>query len=394
MPNYSAPRAADIDARIRSAFADDPNGGTIEVGRGDLLDVLIAIVAVEIGALAEGLQSLHDQLDPDSAQGVQLDSLGAIRGVRRNAPTHSTATVTLTGTPATIVPTGKLVEGGGTGGTARWALTADATIGGLGTVTATVEAVDEGAVAALAGEIDAIVTPVSGWTGVTNAAAASTGQDRESDADYRVRQAASLQFSGAGSTSAIRAALTDLDYVEAAIVIENDTAAIVTTGGVTLNPQSVAVILDPAGSTLTAPQRAEIATTIYDRLAAGIATNGTDNVLTISGGDGLAKTVRWDDVTTLAVTVVATVVLDTGYVLADVETAGEDAVTAYFSTAAVGEEVADDDLRAGRDNLEDTTGLMRIPGIRRISAITLNGGAIVTPNLYERLVLGSVTVQT
>lgn len=394
MASYTALRATDIDAAMRSAFAADANGGTVEVGRGDLLDVLLSIVAVQLGDLAEALQSHNDALDADAAQGVALDNIGALRGIRRNAATYSTATVTLTGTVGLVIPQGKLVEGGGADGAARWALSADATIGGGGTITATVEAVEAGAVAALATEIDAIVTPVTGWTAVSNAAAATTGRDLETDAAYRVRQATSLQFAGAGSTNAIRGALGDLDYVETAIVIENDTAVAVTTGGVSLDPQSIAIIIDPAGSTLTNAQNAEIAETIFERLAAGIKTNGSDNVVTITGGDGLTKTVRWDDVAELAVTVLITVVLDTGYVLADVETAVEEAVAAYFEEVAIGEEVADDDLKAGRDDLEDTTAIMRITGIRRVSAITLNAGAVVTPNLYQRCVLAATPTVT
>ena len=395
MASYSAPRAADFDEQMRSAFAADANGGPVESGRGDLLDVLFSIVSVQLGELGEALQALNDQLDPDSAQGTQLDGIGALRGIARNQATSSTATVTLTGTAGTVVPQGKLVEGGGDDGAARWALTADATIGGGGTVSATVEAVEAGAVAALVGEIDAIVTPVAGWTAVTNAAAATTGRGLETDTAYRLRQAASLQFAGAGSTNAIRAALADLDYIETAIVIENDTAAAVTVGGVSLDPQSVAVIIDPPGADLTTAQKEEIAETIYERLAAGIKTNGTDNVVTITGGDGLIKTVRWDDVADLAVTVVVTVVLDTGYVLADVEQAVKDAVAAYFAAVGIGEEVTDDDLKAGRDDTEDDTAIMRVTGIRRVSALTLNGGAVVTPNLYQRCALnGTASVST
>lgn len=395
MASYSALRAADFDAAIRAAFAADPNGGTVESGRGDLLDILIATVAAVLGDVGEAVQSLNDQLDPDNAQGVQLDIIGALRGVPRNQATWSTATVTLTGTAGVVVPQGRLVAGGGDDGAARWALTEDATIGGGGTVDVLVQAVDSGATEALAGEIDTIVTPVSGWTAVTNAADATKGRPLESDSDYRIRQASSLQFSGAGSTNAIRSALRDLDYVTTAIVLENDTGSAVTTGGVTLDPYSIAVIIDPAGASLTSDQKEEIASTIYERLSSGIATNGTDNVVTVTGGDGLDKTIRWDDVASLAVTVVVTVVLDTGYVLADVEVPVQDAVAAYFDEVGLGEEVTDDDLKAGRDNLEDTTAIMRIEGVRRVSAITLNGASVVTPNLYQRAALsGTATVST
>lgn len=393
MPSFTALRAADFDAEIRSAFAADPNGGVIEEGRGDVLDVLVVLVSLKLGELGEALQSLNDQLDPDNAQGVQLDIIGALRGVPRNQPSYSTATVTLTGTAGTIIPQGKVVEGGGDDGAARWVLTADATIGGGGTTTATVQAQEAGAVVALATEIDTIVTPVTGWTVVSNAAAATTGQARELDDDYRIRQPESMQLAGTTTAGAIRAALNDLDFVDKAIVVENDTGSSATVGGLTLDPNSIYVIIDPAG--LTTAQKQSVAAVLYARVPSGIKTMGTDNSVTVTGEDDLSKTLNWDEVSDLAVTVAVTVVLDTGYVLADVETAVQDAVAAYFDEVAVGEEVTDDDLKAGRDNLEDTTAIMRVTGVKRVSALTLNGAALVTPNLDQRPTLsGSATVTT
>ena len=66
-----------------------------------------------------------------------------------------------------------------------------------------VECTATGATVAGIGAIDAVVTPVAGWTSVTNAAAANVGQDRESDQDLRARRQASLQVSGASSIAAL-----------------------------------------------------------------------------------------------------------------------------------------------------------------------------------------------
>lgn len=400
MPDYSAKRADEYLDGMLSDFAADPYGGTLDsTDSGNVLVILFTQLALRLSALDEGIQALHDQLDPDNAQGVQLDIIGALRGVPRNQATFSTATVTLTGTPGTVVPAGKLVEGGGDDGTARWALAADATIGGGGTVDATVQAQEAGVITASIGELSTIVTPVSGWSTVTNAAAVTesttAGSDREKDSAYRLRQAQSLQITGSTNAAAIRAALRDLDFVDTAIVVENDTAAAVTTRGVTVSAHSIAVIIAPTFASMTTAQKESVGSTIYLRLAAGISTTSAANSVDVEGDDGLSKTVYWSDVSSLAATVAVTVVLDTGFVLADVEAAVQDAVEAYFAEVQVGEEITDMDLIAGRDGLEDTTAIGRVTGVKRVSAVTLNGGNTLTPDLDEQAALsGSASVST
>lgn len=400
MSDYTAKTFTAYRDAMLSDFAADPNGGTLDpTDSGNVLVIVFTQVALQLAALDEGVQALYDQLDPDNAQGVQLDAIGALRGVPRNQPTSSTATVTLTGTAGTIIPAGKVVEGGGSDGTARWTLSADATVGGGGTVDVTVTAQEAGLITAGIGEITTIVTPVSGWTAVTNAAAVSesttAGVAREVDSAYRLRQADSLQITGSTNAAAIRAALRDLDFVTTAIVLENDTGSSTTIGGVTVSANSIAVIIAPVFSSLTTAQKTSIGSTIYLRLAAGVQTTSAANSVDVTGGDGLTKTVYWADVATLAVTVVVTVVLDTGYVLADVETAVQEAVAAYFAAVQVGEEITDMDLIVGRDGLEDSTAIGRITGIRRVSSVTLNAGTTLTPNFNQQPTLsGSATVST
>lgn len=404
MPDYTAKRADEYLSAMLSDFAADPNGGTLDsADSGNVLVILFNQLALRLNALDEGVQALHDQWDPDNAQGVQLDIIGALRGVPRNQPTYSTATVTITGTSGTVIPAGKLIEGGGTDGTARWALTEDVTIPGGGSTTTTVQAQEAGVVTAEVADLSTIVTPVDGWTSVTNAAAVSesttAGVARELDSAYRLRQAQSLQITGSTNTAAIRAALRDLDFVTTAIVLENDTGSSTSIGGVTVSAHSIAVIIAPAFASLTTAQKTSIGSTIYQRLAAGISTTSAANSVTVTGEDGLDKTVSWADVASLSITVAVTVVLDTGYVLADVETAVQDAVAAFFAQVSVGEEITDMDLIAGKDGLEDTTAIGRITGVKRVSSVTLDdgGGAstTLTPDLNEQPTLsGSASVST
>lgn len=178
----------------------------------------------------------------------------------------------------------------------------------------------------------------------------------------------------------MRSGLIALDYIEAAIVVENtlDTAA--TVSGVSLEPRSVAVILWP--SSLTTAQREAVAAVIYRRLPVGIETNGAQSA-TVTGADGRSKVVRWAYASGLTVNVVATLVLATGYAIGDVDDLVTAAVTAYLLTATVGGYIDDQDV--------EEYVRAEVAGIRRIT-VTLNGAATVEPNANQIAVIGTVTV--
>lgn len=89
--------------------------------------------------------------------------------------TPSTATVTFTGTPTTSIPAGFLVSENASGYFNQFSTNSTVAIGGGGTVSVAVTAVSTGLVAAPAGTITNIVSPLSGVDSVTNASAATIG---------------------------------------------------------------------------------------------------------------------------------------------------------------------------------------------------------------------------
>ncbi|HZI43960.1 MAG TPA: baseplate J/gp47 family protein, partial [Ilumatobacter sp.] len=121
------PRTADFLDVIRESYASDTN---IAVDWDDdlVLGSLTAIMAQQLGQVSEALQAVYDAGDLNGAAGVQLSNLAMLVGVRRKAATKAQATVTLTGTVGTVLTVGRLMEGGGVDGRARWALTEDVTI--------------------------------------------------------------------------------------------------------------------------------------------------------------------------------------------------------------------------------------------------------------------------
>jgi uncharacterized phage protein gp47/JayE len=381
----TVPRAADFLAAVRAdvqaRYAAAGGVGEIDFGTDTAMGILTGAVSVQLGLLGEAVQAVYDARVPGTAAGACLDDLCEAVGVTRLAATASTVALTLTGTSGTVIPAGALVLGGGTDGAARWRIDEAVTLsGGTGSATATCTAA--GAVAAAIGDVDQILTPVSGWTAATNAAAAVTGRALESDAALRLRRAQALRAPLAGSTAAIQAALSALDYVEAAVVIENTAGSTATVSGVSLAARSVAVILWP--STLTTAQKSVVAQAIYERLPAGVALNGSDVTATVTDAAGMTKTVLWDWADVLTVNVTAALTLSTGYTLGAVSSLVSTAIGDWFeANASVGQSVDNTPIEAYV--------LATVSGIRRI-VVALNGSAGVDPTAAQIPTLGTVTV--
>lgn len=376
---FTAPRAADLLTLIRDDF-EARTGLTVDWDEDLVLGTITASVAVVLGDLAEGLQGVYDSFDLNNATGLALDNLSQLVGVTRDPATAGSVTLTLTGTSGTVIPAGSLVEGGTTDDSVRWSTSEAVTLSaGTGSVIATCTTV--GRLTAEAGTVDKIVTPISGWSAVTNAAAATPGTDRETDTSLRARRAESLSLAGRGSLAALRSDLLALDYVQAAVVLENATDADVTTSGVAIDAYGVAVILYP--STLTTAQKTEVAGILFDQIPAGTPQMGAVTA-TVTKADGATHTMRWAWATTTAVTCeVQVTAFDSGYVLADVQDAIDEAVTAYFAGLSVGQ--------AAR-RLDLFVAIGQIPGVAAC-ALTLNSSATdVTPNLSVLLIAGTITV--
>ena len=376
---FIAPRAADLLTIIRDDF-EARSGIDVDWEEDLVLGTLTASMAAQLGDLAEGLQALYDSFDVNNATGLALDNLCQIVGVTRDPSTAGSVTLTLTGTTGTVIPAGSLVEGGTSDTAARWETSESVTLsGGTGSVVAT--CTTRGRITADAGTVTKIVTPVSGWSAVTNAAAATPGVERETDTDLRARRAESLSVAGTTSVAALRTALLALDFVTAAVVLENATDADVTTSGVAIDAYGVAVILYP--STLTTAQKEQVATTMFAKIAAGTPLMGAVTA-TVTKADGATHTLRWAWATTTAVNVAVQVTaFDTGYVLADVQDAIEAAITTYFAGLTVG---------AAARRLDIFAALAAIPGVAAV-ALSLNSGSTdITPNLNVLLTEGTVTI--
>lgn len=145
-----------------------------------------------------------------------------------------------------------------------------------------VQSVDSGAIIAPANSLIVIENPTAGWDKVTNLIAVTQGRETETDAEYRLRGARSLQLIGASTIGAIRSKIEqEVEGVLKAIVVENSTNSI---DSENRPPHSIEVIA-------TGGDGQAIAEKIWEVKPAGISTYGS-YAYTVMDENGNAQTVQ------------------------------------------------------------------------------------------------------
>jgi uncharacterized phage protein gp47/JayE len=366
-------RTADVLDNLGEAIQGSDQYGPEEPIGGDTpLGQILAPVAQQIGLVYELAQALYDALDPDSAEGVVLDSAAEFRGMEREPATYSTIVLTCTGTNGTVIAAGKRarVPDG-----AIFATNAEATIAPGTTVqvpaTCTVTGPEEAAICACTTIVDA----VAGWSGVTNAAAAIEGADEETDAALRARMATSGSIGGRTTRPSLRAALLALSSVDAVVVLVNRTLVVDADGvpGKAFEP-----VVWPAQT----PDEAEVvAATIREHLPGGIENHG-DNSITVTDAQGDSEVIRYSVASEQVLHWIIAVTKDTDpgaeSYPADGDALVDAAVVAYGATLSVGQDVLP--VRAAAFILAGYLGsdgirVDGVPGIRSMIVKVKVGGA-------------------
>lgn len=248
----------EIEASERSDI--DPS---LNLGADSVFGQLNGIFADKLRELWDLAQAVYRSLYPDSAEGDALDNIASLTGVTRQAATKSTATVTISGDPATVIPVGRVISVATTGD--RFVTLAEVIIGGGGSIDAEVEAEETGPIAAPTGTLTVIETPVSGWDSVTNAADAELGTNEETDSELRTRRLDLLFNPGAGVLESILANVSEVVGVSDTFAFENTTMLTDADG---LPAKSFEVVV--AGGDDTA-----IAQAIFDKKPIGIQAYGS-----------------------------------------------------------------------------------------------------------------------
>ena len=174
-------------------------------------------------ALDEVLQQAYNSKDPNKAIGLDLDVVCALTGTKRNPGTPSNVTLTLTGTPGTVIAAGKRVESVENG--ARYTIDSAVTINPSGTATVTATCATLGATQGSAGTITRIVDTVGGWSGVTNPSVVTPGTDRQTDSQLRIERSMSVGKPGNNQIDSMIGQVFGVPGVSRCVVYENDTSS-------------------------------------------------------------------------------------------------------------------------------------------------------------------------
>jgi len=150
-------------------------------------------------------------------------------------------TLTLSGDDGAVIPIGSEAENIING--SIWVTTEDGTIT-AGVVNVSAESVESGLIEASAGDISKVITPVSGWLGVTNDDPATLGSNPDSDAELRKKRTAGVSLPGNNQIDSLFAAVANVDDVNRVQIYENEENTDQPEGSLTLPPHSYTVIVD------------------------------------------------------------------------------------------------------------------------------------------------------
>lgn len=290
-----------VVSNYNDIFADnlqiflDIYGQNQYVGTDSAIYQFLSALSLKQAHQNEALQLVYNQISPATAVGAGLDSVVKLNGIARLPYTYSTVTVTLTGTPNAVIVNGAVQDQNGN----LWALPSSVTLGSGGTATAVATCTVPGNIQAAANTITIIATPaavspVGGWTQVTNPSAATPGTPVEQDSQLRARQSISVALPSLTPIGATLAAVLAIPGVTRiapgyptpggpGTSIENPTSATDSWGN---PPNSVSIVVEGGDPNL-------IAQAIYQKKTPGAYTNGTTAVTVTDAYSGLVNTIRF-----------------------------------------------------------------------------------------------------
>lgn len=251
-------------ADINASMGGNLNIEQLSTPQGQLAQSQAAVTLDKDNVIVELIKNVN----PDTASGVMQDAIGRIYLLDRIASQPTAVTCTCGGISGTLIPLNSKVQGSNG---AVYASTGNATIGVLGTVDASFQAVIDGPTQAPIGSVNKIYQQITGWDTVTNSTAGIPGRDVESRADFEFRRKNSVALNATGSLPAVRANVFAVADVLDVRTEENTTGAPLVIGGFTLIEHSLYVAV-------VGGLDADIATAIWTRKGTGCDYNGTTSV--------------------------------------------------------------------------------------------------------------------
>ena len=326
-------------------------GAGVNVDPDSPLGQLFDLIADALHTCWSGGRAAYDAQNPNAAEGILLDNIGAINLIPRKGASKSTGQGTMIGVAGTDVPVGTFLlapSGPRVVTSAALELTGGSDLVSL-------EAAETGVIELVGVLTFNIMNPVAGLSTATLEAGqeVSGGRAIETNPDYRDRREASLQLNSGATDPSIRAAILAVDTVTDAVVISNRR-------NVTWHSIPPGMY-QPFVLPVTVPVE-DIAAAIVGSAAAGKGSFGTEEVL-ITDSMGYEDEFYFSWGAEIPINIAVDVAVDGRYY--DGDAALEAVLNAYILGLKMGEDVSYDYVRGV---------VAMTTGVQVINTCTVNGG--------------------
>lgn len=360
-------RLDDVKTQLQASFRAK-FGQNVNLDEQSVNGVEIGILSEQIADAWEALEDAYAAAYRDFATGVHLDRIAQLVGLTRGPATRSVVGLILSGTNGTVIPAGSRVSDGDT----LWETAAEVTISG-GTAEVDASPADYGPVAATAGTLTTIDTPVSGWVSVTNPLDADLGQLAEKDAALRLRIFQRRVAAGSSKLAGVMGAVAnaEVDGVKVVTEVQGFENVSVDTDADGRPGKSFEILVAAAAGTDIDDA---IAQAIWDAKPAGIEAYGVGSSGTAVDSEGDNHTVLFSRPAAVDVYVTAELEVNDEYPID-----GDDLVAAEILAY-------EDKIRSGRDVAPFAIAqLVETPGI---DTLVIKLGTSPSPSSTEVLAIG------
>lgn len=333
------------------------------------------IFASKLAEVWELLAVAYNGFNPDAAEGFLLEALCALTGVKKEKQRKTLVLCTLNLAAGQSYVPGQLeaaIVGQDVHFVNKFAVTS--TLAG-NYPNIVFEATSYGPIAANAGTLNSIATPVSGWNSITNPANGVLGRFDETDTEVRARRKDELTAPGACTVDAIRADLLRVPAVLQALVFEN-TSLITDVNGVP--GKAIECVIWDNGAAVDADVRAKI----WASKPSGIETYGSITGTT-TDSTGALQTVKFSRATAKPVFFEFDVVTDSTFDVTNGPAAIRTAAKAIGDKLKLGEDVYALRFRAAA---------LSVAGVVDVTALRL--GFTVSPVGTSNLVIAPREIAT
>lgn len=253
----------------KTAFAKQGDINTDpETPVGQLVDAMTAIIVAKDSELL----NMFSQFNPITATGVWQDALAKIYYLNRRLGQPTNVVCICRGLKGTVIPAGSIVQdvdGNQYVSASEYIIESD------GKVEAVFNCTEIGPIECPAETLNKIVTVIPGWDSVINEEQGVVGRGEETQSDFEQRRFDTVAGNAHGSAYALEGALKSLADVKDAIVLDNRSDK--PCDGIGDNPPpkyGIVLTAHSVGICVLGGNDEEIAKTIYERLDAGVGTNG------------------------------------------------------------------------------------------------------------------------